>query len=505
MFTGRLLMLTGSNFLKDRLPIVAIAIALAFLYLTLQFIFGPHLLIVMDEFQGASAVYKSVSETPYRDFTPYKPVLGYWLQSIFAGTYVSAVDYFEDLKFGIRIVNILAVVSLFSLLATTPGFASKRSVAFAFTVMLLVSTFVERSAALRVDMLTVWVGVFASIAYLREKYFIAGGLIGLGFLVSQKIYFYGVSWAVTLGLFWLLRSRKIELFKSGAGSLLACLVVILLYIVIFGMQSSYSSVFSALFLKKASMAFSDSYQGLSAYWFQSVSRNFLFYCLLAFALASMISKLKVLSDLHWKVAVFSFVYAFLCILHKQPWPYFIPFLISLSVLLIPAWLENSKKSANLILFLSFTLIYQVGVQIGRYLEVRYLSNQSQLEQVGFLEGELKPGEIYLAGVNLVPTHGQVPGLEWLDAPRVQAINQNKGINALEMLNENPPEYILENYRTQQLTGVHDWIRQEYVQICGNLWRKRSADKISSQTTMHERQVKGWDCTEKPLFGDVYGY
>src|SRR5689334_1840339 len=54
------------------------AMCVAFFWLELLYI--NHLPLVMDEMQGASAVYQLRSGIPYVDFVPYKNVLGYYLQ-----------------------------------------------------------------------------------------------------------------------------------------------------------------------------------------------------------------------------------------------------------------------------------------------------------------------------------------------------------------------------------------------------------------------------------------
>ena len=49
-------------------------------YLGVQALYVPRLPLVMDEFQGARAAWRLLADVPYRDFTPYKTVLGYYLQ-----------------------------------------------------------------------------------------------------------------------------------------------------------------------------------------------------------------------------------------------------------------------------------------------------------------------------------------------------------------------------------------------------------------------------------------
>ncbi|WP_231759824.1 hypothetical protein [Microbulbifer elongatus] len=337
--------------LSQRMAILLLSVSVGSFYFALQVLFAPHLPLVMDEFQGASAIYQSVSSIPYLNFVPYKPVLGYWFQSIFAGSYESASQYIVDLKFGVRLVNACCLGILCWLLLRMEDVFASWSVVYSLVVVTLVSTFIERSAELRVDMLTVWVGMFSSILFVKQRYLFAGTLIGLGFLVSQKIYFFGVAWAGALSLYWVLKDRTYSLLKYGSFSVIGCAIVILLYILVFGVISgSFERVVDALFFTHADIAFGDLYGDLSRFWYQSIERNLLFYCFVFFSLGSAILNLNRLSDEHWKLVVFSLIYVLLCLSHKQPWPYFVPFLLMSALFMFPVASEIWKGSPGFVFF-----------------------------------------------------------------------------------------------------------------------------------------------------------
>ena len=79
---------TVRDFLTRRFHLVVFAIVAA--YCALQFLYISHLPLVMDEFDGAYEVYHLRHALPYRDFLPYKTVLGYFVQTLgtFAGSRV---------------------------------------------------------------------------------------------------------------------------------------------------------------------------------------------------------------------------------------------------------------------------------------------------------------------------------------------------------------------------------------------------------------------------------
>ena len=54
--------------------------ALCALYLAVELQYIRRLPLVMDEFQGAASVAQLHTAAPYSEFTPYKTVLGYYLQ-----------------------------------------------------------------------------------------------------------------------------------------------------------------------------------------------------------------------------------------------------------------------------------------------------------------------------------------------------------------------------------------------------------------------------------------
>ena len=105
----------------------------------------------MDEFQGAYLVSRLEHELPYRDFRPYKNVLGYYLQAIPLKWSHSTWQGLMSIKFATLGVNIVAILSAAHLLAKR---FRRTAVCFGTLMFVVMTTFLERSAVLRVGMLT---------------------------------------------------------------------------------------------------------------------------------------------------------------------------------------------------------------------------------------------------------------------------------------------------------------------------------------------------------------
>ena len=156
---------------------------LCFVYLGIEFVYIARLPFVMDEFQGASEVYRLMSEIPYVDFKPYKTVLGYYLQ---LPPMLLSDDPWRQMMLVKQAMALATAGSIFLAARMLLRHFSSLSVFLATLMLVLMSTFLERSASLRVDMLTSLFGLFGLICLLDRRVLAAGVLAGLSFLVSQK-------------------------------------------------------------------------------------------------------------------------------------------------------------------------------------------------------------------------------------------------------------------------------------------------------------------------------
>ena len=103
------------------------------------------------------------------------------------------------------------------------------------------STFLERSSVLRVDMLTAWIGLFSLLFLLDRRFVISGALAGLSFLVSQKGLYFNLAAAAALLGQWLLVQRNRQAFLDGIAFACASAATIGGYLVAWAQFSSFAS------------------------------------------------------------------------------------------------------------------------------------------------------------------------------------------------------------------------------------------------------------------------
>ena len=322
----------------------------------------------MDEFDGANEAYQLLDLTPYRDYRPYKTVLGYYVQ-------LPPLLLTSDLWTGLMLSKFwLALINAAAIFASTLVSASIFSPPAALVGQLLlisVTTFLERSSEIRVDMLTAWFGLASFLLLLNKRWAVAGALAGASFLVSQKGIYYIAAANAAAGIFWLFESRDRRTFRNLIMMNLAVVSVIAAYIAFWGMLSTPSSVFSATFLSHGTIVFADLYD-LEEHWTRTLTRNPLFYW---GAVAGMVA-LAVgrwrgqAGGRHLMTAAYAAVLFALCRWHKQPWPYFfvllIPTLMVVHVAIAdivwrrPGW-RTIAGAAVLLLGVGWPLTYMPGI------------------------------------------------------------------------------------------------------------------------------------------------
>ena len=253
--------------------VVLIAAGLSLLYLLIQAVYLSRLPLVMDEFDGANEAYQLLDLTPYKDYRPYKTVLGYYLQ---LPPLLLTSDPWTGLmlsKFWLALINAAAIFASTLVLASI---FSPPAALIGQLLLISVTTFLERSSEIRVDMLTAWFGLASFLLLLQRRWLVAGAVAGASFLVSQKGIYYIVAANAAGGIYWLFESRDRRTFRDLVVMNLAAVSVIAVYIAFWGMFSAPSSVFSAIFLSHGNIVFTQMYD-LEQHWVRTLARNPLFY------------------------------------------------------------------------------------------------------------------------------------------------------------------------------------------------------------------------------------
>ena len=429
--------------------------------------------LVMDEFQGAAVVSWLRSQLPYHDFAPYKTVLGYYLQLLPLSLGSDLWGSLVAVKVFLVTINAAAMAAL--ALRLTRHY---RPAAVVLGTWLLagMSTFVERSGELRVDMLTSLCGWFSLLALLERRAALAGLLAGASFLVSQKGVYFGLAAGAALAWDLVAMRRDRAALRDALAFGAAALAPVAVYLAVWSALSSPHAVFEATFLTHREIALGNLYE-IRHFWFQTWLRNPYFYAVAVLGLA-IAQQRRGADETGYRdrvLWVYGAVLCALCLWHKQPWPYFfvllIPTLFVLAVVFFDAELRRTGRLGPA--FVALYLVLGLAWPLARVPRVLERSNAFQRQQVALAERLLAPGDTYLAGVEMIHTRRQsLRELRWLDATRLGALagKSEAELGALvERLREAPPKLLVWDYRLAALPGpLRRALEADWLPYHGNL-------------------------------------
>lgn len=454
-------------------------VGFACLYLALQWLYSRRLPLNVDEFHGAAEVYRLFTEMPYRDYRPYKTVLGYYLQV----PGLMGSEGWEGLIALRRYMAVLSAAALIVLVAVLEKLFRREAIVIGAGLLVIMSTFLERSAEIRVDMLTGWAGVFTLVALLLGYPFAGGFIAGVAFLVSQKGAFY-----VVAGLLALLTAQmwhgRLQAFKQGARFLGGGGIALALYLVVWVLLAGPSAVFEPTFGGAADVARRNVYSGLRASWVVSIFHNPLFYVLAALGVASaLISgflERDEAGDLGARndrlLTVFVVVLLFQALGYAQAWPYFLLIVVPVLAVAVIRFL-NGRLGRRSPLGLSTPLAVLIGlfgliVPVFSILVALNGTTEDQEAVFRAARSAVDPDEAYWAGSNFLYDRSQVGVLGWLDRYNLSAFRASSPEArqaALEVLASNPPAVVVNNYRLDSLPHeFQQFLGNNYLRVWGPL-------------------------------------
>jgi hypothetical protein len=454
------------------------AVALAcLLYLLIQALYVPRLPLDMDEFQGAHTVYRLGSLVPYRDFDPYKTVLGYYVQ---LPPLLLAPSVWTGLLWVKGWMALLNAAVLYAVSVVLAKIYRRAAVALALLMLVAMGTFLERSAALRVDMLTSLCGLASLVLLLRARFSWSGVAAALSFLVSQKgVYFLIAGGAALLCHACFARrsaqtARRVVVFGASALGVLA------IYAVPWSLAGSPSSLWSATVTAHGEIALQSLYS-LHHFWFQTILRNPYFYAVGVFSLGLLAARRTSdpAGDGDWHLWVYGLSMLALCLWHKQPWPYFfvllIPTFFVLAAALFDAELARAERAGRGLAasFLAVYLVAGVAFPLTRLGATLARDSGFQRSTVEIASALLRDGDSYLAGVNLLYDRRQsVPELAWLDARRLSRLSRMDPDGLREILarlDASPPKLVVDSYRLEGLPApLKAYLAASYEPLWGSL-------------------------------------
>ncbi len=442
-------------------------------FICIEFLYIHTLPLVQDEFQQAHNSAMLLEQTPYLDFIPYKTVLGYYAQAAILLLKSSPTwDALLNIKLTMAYLNAallffggILLYRLYSPFAVLAG----------LLFLLLNSTFLERSAEIRVDMLTAWAGWFSFIFLLRRQFLVSALLAGVSFLISQKGIYYCLagmaSFSVYQFAFHNARKALAQCFKYG----LLITLPIAVYFIFWDIVSSFDTVFDSIFIRGTSIAADTSYD-LTHFWWQTIRRNYIFYFLSSAGLSLLGA--SILLEKADKKEILLFVYllvlTILCILHNQPWPYFfvilIPFL-SVSITQLFETITGYRKQIAVILFV-FSLLSSAPMAHLRVSKNLSRHNTIQKNTIEVAEQILSDDDYYFMGLNLLLTRNQIPAkeLRWLDKRRISYLSTIAPETIVGWIRNSRAKIIIDNYRLHKLPPrIVEYLSDNYLPYCSNIF------------------------------------
>ncbi len=453
-------------------------VGLLALYLLLQIVYILRLPLAMDEFHGASTLAPFASAVPYRDFAPYKTVLGYYLQ---LGPYSLGGDTWQGLMAVKMTMAAFNTAALAIAAAQLGRMYSRGAVLAGLALTVVMSTFLERSSELRVDMMTSWAGLASLILLLNGRGGWAGATAALSFLISQKGVYYCIAGAVSLAVLWLRSAGNSQGVRQLLRFSSAVLGVVGAYVGFWALWAGVERVVIAAFWSPRRIALDNLYVGETIwlrYWSQTVLRNPVFYGLAALALVRLAPDRS--TSPNRTLVPYALTLITMALLHRQPWPYFFLLIIPTAFVLVVALIDWSARvrghwcplgRSRLVVGLCFVL----GVILPLFRIPTNLSRDSgfQREMVVLAEHVLAPRDTYLAGVDLLKGREQPVGtLRWLDTPRramIQRLSVDGQDALLDSLRRSRLKVVIDNYRLAELPpSLLEFIASETTPLWGNL-------------------------------------
>ncbi len=463
-------------------------------YFVMQVVYIERVPLIMDEFDGAYDVFRLRDEVPYRDHSPYKTVLGYYIQLLPLLAGKSTWQGLINVKITMALINALCVLVSVFLLARI---WSRAAIVLALPLWLFMSEWLERSSDLRVDAMTGLAGLFSLVALLRERLFLCGVFAGLAFLISQKAIYFGVSAIVGICALsflegsWRTSLREIRRFALGGA------VVLLPYFVSFTLLGTAETTMRSTFTSHTIIAFTNIYPNLRRFWWLSIERNPGFYAfvliglfvLLASAFARRTRRTNGKGETSGRerangiLSGYALALFALGIWHKQPWPYFFVLLIPTGFVVIVAafdwvidWNKNRKTTASSafsIRLLAVVVILSLVPQSMRAAARLKEDSGYQASMVALASKIVGQGQYYLACVDLLYDRVQSSPLlrrySYSKRKRLRKADDAKVDRALRELRLNPPIILVNNYRFRHLPRrVRKYLKARYQPYWGSI-------------------------------------
>jgi hypothetical protein len=330
-----------------------LAACLCSLYFGSEILFNHYTRLGVDEFWFGNNIFLYKDKLPYRDFPPYKSVLGYYL---LLPAMLSNYGPILTLVFAKNAMAFLNAVVLFISSCWLTRYFSRSAVLLSLLLLIISETFISYSTNIRVDLPSYWFCFFAFLFMLEKRTILAGALLGLGFITSQKAIWYIVASNLALGVTWLIYSRQLKSLWHIMRLNLMMAFVICAYLLFWSSLADTYTVINNVFFDASAMYHLEWYDDARyLYWKTIISNNPLLFLLWPLTLISLAVTYQ--ADAAYQRRLTIIVYSFtilLCLMpYKQVFPYYMQATYPIFFILYAAffsWLEGLMLSDRPVFF-----------------------------------------------------------------------------------------------------------------------------------------------------------
>jgi hypothetical protein len=298
--------------------------SLCLVYLAIQLGFISYEKLTVDDLWLSYHTYQFKSLLPYRDFSPYKTALGYYLLLIPLEFFHGVILPLLCTKAFIAFINTL-LLSLTSI--WLKRFFSEKAIITSLLLLIFAQFFLNYSTEIRVDIFAYWLCLTSILLIFENKFILAGIASGLSFAVSQKALWYVIAANCALGGYWIYHAYSLKLFRQIVHYNFTILLLIILYIGFWSYFAGIHAVMNNVFYEAYLVFSMDSYDyGRLVLWQFILLNNPLYFMLLPLALLSLfiIPEQDKHRGLRILITLLSAVILFSIIAYKQPFPYNMP-------------------------------------------------------------------------------------------------------------------------------------------------------------------------------------
>ncbi len=479
----------------------AILVLLTLFFLGIETSYALNRPLSVDEFNGAWSVAQLATRTPYVDFEPYKPVLGYYVQLALLCLGRDTWHGYMAVRLGM--VYLTGAVLLLGALRLQRTFRPG-AVCLAFALTIAMTSLLEWAIEIRLDMLTALFGFVSLILLLNRRAGLAGTLAGLSFLISQKGTMYALAGGVaSLGCLATQRDRRWvrDVLVYGV-----CVVLpISLYVLYWSLVASLAKVWGPMFAQATQLRAMTTPPSIPANlyqmsWTETLTRNPFFYICALGAMGSLLALRQTRNHRQTMLLFYGGTVGAIMVSVRQPWPYsFVILVPTVFVLLAELFSHELERPAGLLHQPVFWVAYGLFgllLPLSELPMVAQADTGPQRHALALTEALLGPEDRYFAGFQFLywgnaNTHS-LSTVDLNSAPSTQSLTSAQVAEILEGLQKEPIRVLLYTFKIDADVPplIRKHLYRNYAPLWGNVW-------------IYAPQVRPSDSEVNLLFTDVY--